>query len=292
MDRIKTMAQFVRVAELGSFAAVAQQMGVARSVVTRQIAALETHLGCKLLTRSTRRLSLTSEGLAYLDKCRVILDLVESAESAIAAESHSPRGHIRISLPLSYGVKRIAPLLLDFASCNPEISLDMDYSDRRMNLIEEGFDLSIRITQKLAEGDIARKLGSSKMLLCASADYLAKHGAPKTPNELSHHEFLGYTLAGSSSVPFIVDGVVLNIPMHSRIDASNGEVLAEAAVRGLGMICHPDFVVEEYLEDGRLQQVLADQVMPELGIYAILPSNRHVPHRVRVLLEFLVKNLE
>src|SRR5574343_1002007 len=164
MDRLDAMHLFVRVAELGSFAAVAQQMGVARSVVTRQIAALEAHLGSKLMARSTRRLTLTSAGTAYLEKCRVILNLVEAAETDVAEERLIPRGNIRISLPLSFGLKRLAPLLLDFSQRYPEVSLDMDYSDRRINLIEEGLDLAIRVTRRLEAGDMARRLGACSML--------------------------------------------------------------------------------------------------------------------------------
>ena len=205
MDRLDAMHLFVRVAELGSFAAAAQQTGLARSVVTRQIAALENHLGCKLMARSTRRLTLTSAGTAYLEKCRVILNLVEAAETDIAAERQTPRGQIRVASPLSFGLKRVAPWLLEFASMYPEVSLDMDYSDRRMNLIEEGVDLSIRITRRLASGDITRKLGVSRMKLVASPDYLARHGRPQKPEDLSHHEYLGYTLTGATGVQFIVD---------------------------------------------------------------------------------------
>jgi DNA-binding transcriptional LysR family regulator len=160
MDRLEAMHLFMRVAELGSFSAVALQLGVARSVVTRQIAALENHLGVKLMARSTRRLALTSAGAAYLEKCRVILNLVDTAEADVAEERLTPRGNIRISLPLSFGIKRLAPLLLDFSQRHPEVSLDMDYSDRRINLIEEGIDLAIRITRRLDPGDVARKIGS------------------------------------------------------------------------------------------------------------------------------------
>lgn len=291
MDRLDAMQIFVRVAEMGSFAAVAQQMGVARSVVTRQIAGLEAHLGVKLMARSTRRLSLTSAGTAYLEKCRVILNLVETAETDVAEERLTPRGNIRISLPLSFGLKRVAPLLLDFASRYPEISLDMDYSDRRMNLIEEGIDLTIRITRQLAGGDVARKIGVSHMKVVAAPDYLARHGRPQKPGDLSHHEYLGYTLAGSGALQFIVDGQPLGVPVRSRITASNGDVLIEAAVRGMGITSHPDFIVDDYIASGQVEQILADYPMPELGIYAMLPSNRHVPHRVRVLMDFLAVEL-
>jgi DNA-binding transcriptional LysR family regulator len=292
MDRLDAMNLFVRVAERGSFAAVAQQLGVARSVVTRQIAALEAHLGIKLLARSTRRLALTSAGSAYLEKCRVILNLVEAAETDVAAERLTPRGHIRISLPLSFGLSRLAPLLLDFAERYPDVSLDMDYSDRRVNLIEEGIDLSIRITHQLEAGDIVRRVGRGRLRVIAAPDYLARHGQPRHPSELIHHECLGYTMGkGVQSWPFQIDGRLESVPVRSRVLANNGDVLAEAAARGLGIACQPDFIADPLLAAGRVRHILADFAAPELGIYAMLPSNRHIPHRVRVLMDFLVARL-
>lgn len=291
MDRLDAMQLFVRVAELGSFSAVAQQMGVARSVVTRQVAALEAHLGSKLMARSTRRLTLTSAGAAYLEKCRVILNLVESAETDIAAEHQSPRGSIRISVPLSFGLRRVAPLLLDFARQYPEVSLDMDFSDRRQNLIEEGIDLSIRITRQLAAGDIARRLGSSRMKVVASPEYLARHGRPLQPQDLAHHEYLGYTHAGGSTLSFMVDGQWRNVTVRSRLAGNNGDVLVEAAAQGMGVTAHPDFIVDDFIRAGRVEEVLGDFPLPELGIYAMLPGNRQVPHRVRVLIDFLAAAL-
>lgn len=292
MDRLDAMRLFVRVAELGSFSAVAQQLGVARSVVTRQIAALETHLGVKLMARSTRRLALTSAGSAYLEKCRVILNLVEAAEADVAEERLTPRGNIRISLPLSFGLKRLAPLLLDFSQRYPEVALDMDYSDRRVNLIEEGIDLSIRITRRLEPGDVARKIGVGHMLAVASPEYLARHGRPQHPSELAHHECLGYTAgAAGQNWQFMVDGQLASFPVRSRINANNGEVLTEAAAQGLGITLQPDFIADSFLAAGRVEAILTDFPVPELGIYAMLPSNRHVPHRVRVLMDFLAASI-
>ena len=292
MDRFDAMRLFLRVAELGSFSAVALQAGVARSVVTRQIAALEAHLGVKLMARSTRRLALTSAGSAYLEKCRVILNLVEAAEADVAAERLTPRGNIRISLPLSFGLRRLAPLLLDFSQRHPEVSLDMDYSDRRINLIEEGIDLAIRITRRLEPGDVARKIGTGRMLVVAAPEYLARHGRPQHPAELAHHECLRYANVGSP-LPwqFMVDGQLESFPVRSRINANNGDVLTEAAAQGLGITLQPDFIAAGYLDAGRVEQILADFAIPELGIYAMLPSNRHVPHRVRVLMDALAAAL-
>ena len=292
MDRLDAMKLFVRVAELGSFAAVAQQLGVARSVVTRQIAGLEAHLGVKLMARSTRRLSLTSAGTAYLEKCRVILNLVEAAETDVAEERLTPRGNIRMSLPLSFGLKRLAPLLLDFSQRYPEVGLDMDYSDRRVKLIEEGIDLSIRITRRLDGGDVARKIGTGRMQVVASKNYLAQHGRPQHPAELIHHECLGYTSGGvAQNWEFKIDGQLQSFPVRSRINANNGDVLTEAAAQGLGITLQPDFIIDSFLADGRVEAILVDFPVTELGIYAMLPSNRHIPHRVRVLMDFLAAGL-
>lgn len=293
MDRLSAMQLFVRVAEQGSFSAVALQMGVARSVVTRQVAALEAHLGTKLIARSTRSLALTPAGTAYLEKCRVILNLVDAAETDVAEDRIAPRGSLRVSLPLVFGIRRVAPVLLAFAERYPEVSLDMDFSDRRVNLVEEGFDLSIRITRHLAQNEVARKLGSARLMVLAAPDYLARHGRPRHPAELAHHECLGYTITGAAnSWQFEVEGQLQSFTLRSRINGNNGEVLAEAAARGFGITSAPDFIAERFLSTARLETILEDYPMPELGIYAMLPGNRHIPHRVRVLMDELQAQLQ
>ncbi len=292
MDKLDAMAVFIRVAELGSFAAAARQRGVARSVVTRQIAQLEGTLGVRLIVRSTRRLSLTPAGAAYLEQCRVILDMIEAAETGLAEEDQAPRGSLRISLPLSFGLKRLAPVLLSFAQDHPLVRLEMDYSDRRVNLIEEGVDLSIRITRQLAGTDIVRKLGTARARAVASPGYLASRGHPRHPADLADHECLGYMRGGSPDTwSFVIDGSVVDFPIQARVHANNGDVLAEAAARGMGITCEPDFIVDELIGQGRLVTVLDAYPIPDFGIYAVLPSNRQVPYRVRALLDFLAARL-
>jgi len=292
MDRLDAMRTFVRVVELGSFSALAHQLGVARSVVTRQVAALEARLGTRLMVRSTRKLSLTSAGTAYLEKCRVILNLVEAAETDAAEARAVVRGRIRIGLPLSFGLKRLAPLLLEFAELQPAVHLEMDYSDRRVNLVEEGFDLSIRITARLAPTEVARRLGTCRLVVAAAPAYLARHGRPSRPADLAGHECLAYTAgARRTAWTFGARGREETVHLQSRLSGNNGDVLAEAAARGLGVTMQPDFIVEPYLADGRLEQVLQDVAPPELGIYALLPGGRHQPHRVRVLTDFLAERL-
>ena len=292
MNRLDAMHIFVRIAELGSFTAVAEQMGLARSVVTRQIAALESHLGVKLMVRNTRRLSLTSAGSAYLEKCKVVLDLIEAAEASVMEERLTPRGNIRIGVPLSFGLKKLTPMLLEFSERYPDINLEIVFDDHQMNLIEEGMDLSIRIATQLAPGDIVRKLGSCQLFTVASPDYLKQHGRPNHPSELTNHECLGYTLtANGMSWGFMVEGHLETFYIRSRIKANNGDALTEAAARGLGITRQPDFIVDDYLATGQVETILNEFNAAELGIYAILSSNRYVPHRVRVLLDFLANRL-
>lgn len=294
MNRLEAMTVFVRVAELGSFAAAATQMGLARSVVTRQIAALEEHLGVKLMVRSTRRLMLTAEGAAYLDKCRSILEMVEVAEAGVMEDRLTPRGRLRLSLPLSYSLKRLVPELIAFSNHYPDIAMAMDFTDRKVNLIEEGFDLSIRITPTLEAGDIARKLGTARLITIASPAYLARAGRPRHPKDLAKHACLGYSPAGASPRPwsYRIKGEVQPFHLPFHMHANNGEALTEAAAAGLGITMQPDFIVKDYLESGRVEEILKTFAPPELGIYAVLPTNRYLPHRVRLLLEWLAERLK
>jgi DNA-binding transcriptional LysR family regulator len=262
-------------------------------VVTRQIAALETHLGVKLMARSTRRLTLTAAGAAYLEQCRVILNLVEAAETGVAEHRLTPRGHLRLGLPLIFGLKRLLPVLLEFAQRYPEISLDMDYTDRRLNLIEEGFDLSVRITDHLEPTDIARKLGTCRLCVVASPEYLARHGRPAHPAELKHHECLNYTgVPNNSTWLFQVEGRPAPVAVRSRLSANNGDALMAAAAAGMGIALQPDFIVAPFLAAGTVEAILESFAPPPLGIHVLLPSNRYLPYRVRVFIDFLAARLQ
>lgn len=293
MDKFSAMQLFVRVAETGSFAAVARQLGVARSVVTRQIAALETQLGTKLMTRSTRSLALTPAGAAYLEKCRLILNMVDAAESGLAQEKTEPRGRVRLALPQSFGLRRLMPLLLQFAQAHPQIELVMDLSDRRSKLIEEGLDLSIRVTNRLEPTDIVRRLGDSQLLTVASPRYLAAHGRPRRPADLAHHAGLVYASDFQPDTWLYrgKDGTQTRVDVRPRLVANNGEALMQAAAQGLGVTRQPDFIAQPYLDTGEVIRLLPGFATEPVGIYAVLPSNRYVPHRVSVLIEYLAQAL-
>lgn len=293
MDKFNAMQVFVRVAEAGSFTAVANQENVARSMITRQIAGLEKQLGSKLIIRSTRSLTLTTAGAAYLERCRVILNMVDAAESSLSEEKVEPRGRIRLGLPLSFGLQRLMPSLAEFSKRHPHIQLSMDFSDRRANLIEEGIDVSIRITGSLDPSDIVRKLGSCKILTLASPQYLAQHGTPKHPRELQNHECLAYSM-DMKPVNWLyeVGGNTFNVPIRGRMMANNGEALMQATAAGLGMTRQPDFIAQPFIDSGVVVEILKKFAIAPLGIYAVLPSNRYIPHRVSVLIEYLSNALK
>lgn len=291
MDRLDAMSMFVRVAEMGSFSAVAAQADVARSVVTRQITALESHLGSKLIARTTRRLSLTAAGAAYLEKCREILSLVEEAETGLADERRAPRGLIRLSVPLSFGIRHLMPLVTDFTTTYPHVSVDIDFSDRRANLVEEGLDLAIRITDRTDETEVVRKLSVCRSVVVASPGYLERHGAPQHPSELMHHECFGYVPTLRSRWPFLVDGALQWVPTRGRLHANNGDALLDAAIRGLGITYQPTFIAAPAIEAGLLKAILGDFPPIVMGIYAVFPGNRYVPQRVRVLVDYLAERI-
>jgi DNA-binding transcriptional LysR family regulator len=261
---------------------------VARSAITRQIVALEKHLAVKLITRSTRSLTLTTAGAAYLEKCRVILNLVDAAESSLREDKSVPRGRIRLALPLSFGLERMMPALLDFADAHPHVELLLNFSDQRSNLIEQGIDLALRITADLQPGDIVRKLGECRLLTTAAPAYLALHGEPRHPSALQHHECLVYSMTSSASNwAYQVQGKTETFPVRGRITADNGLVLLQASARGMGISLQPDFLVQPFLARQELVEILPTFTPPALGIYAVLPSNRYIPHRVGVLMDHL-----
>lgn len=291
MDRLAAMQTFVRVAEAGSFTAVADQMNVARSAVTRQIATLEAHLGVKLMARSTRRLSLTSAGATYLEQCREILDRIAGIEGDLAGERQTLRGMIRTTVPLTFGLLHLTPLILEFSQAHPDIRIDLDFNDRRVNLIEEGMDLALRITDRLPETAVARRLTACRSVVAASPAYLEQYGEPMHPDELARHACLPYSLASRGTWTFLVDGAPLAVEIGGPITANNGNVLQEAAMRGMGIVYQPTFIAAEAIRRGALVPILRKFPTPVLGMFAVFPGTRFVPQRVRAFVDFLAARL-
>jgi DNA-binding transcriptional LysR family regulator len=219
--------------------------------------------------------------------------MVDAAEASLDEEKAVPRGRIRLGLPLSFGLQRLMPALLAFAKAQPHIELMMDFSDQRANLIEEGIDLSIRITADLQPGDIVRHLGDCRLLTLASPAYLSAHGQPLHPAQLRHHECLIYSMTMNAATwAYAEAGQVSAFAVRGRIRSNNGVALTQAAAEGLGITRQPDFIAEPFLARGEVVELLQDFAPPPLGIYAVLPSNRYIPHRVNVLIEHLAQSLK
>lgn len=289
MIQIEMMALFIQVAELGSFAAAANQKGVARSVVTRQIAALESHLGVQLIARSTRKQALTSAGRIYLERCKAIIDLVQQSEAELLEEQITPKGKLRISLPLSFGLRHLSDILFQFAKQYPLIHFELDYSDTAIDVASEGFDVAIRISRDLALSDIVRRLGSCELYFVASPNYIKTYGEPLTPDDLQEHQCLQYS---RQSRWMLTDGdKEISLNTNGPVKANNGDALAKAAAAGMGISLMPDFIAEDYLGNGSLQRILLNHPQPPIGIYAVLPSNSYIPERVKLLIDYLAQQI-
>ncbi len=291
MGRLEQMRIYLRVAETGSLAAAARQMRVDRSLVTRQLASLEAQLGVKLIARNTRRLALTSAGAAYLESCREIVALVDAAENNVLEDRREPRGLIRLSVPLSFGLRHLAPMLVDFSVRYPQVSCEIDFSDHSVDLFEAGLDLAIRIRSRLAPLDVARRIGCSRLTVIAAPDYLQRHGDPQHPGELLGRECLIYLPAQQDGWSFEIAGRCERFAVQGRFRTNNGDVLLEAAIHGLGIAMLPSFISAPAIETGRVRPILSAFPSPELGIYALLPSHRFIPHRVRILIDFLAQRI-
>ncbi|MCA8906390.1 MAG: LysR family transcriptional regulator [Rhodospirillaceae bacterium] len=284
------MLAFTRVVEAKTFTAAADRLGWSKSVVSRRIAELEDRLGVRLLNRSTRRLSLTEPGRAYYDRCASILSQIEETEAAVSSLNMEPRGLLRINAPHSFTLRHLSGVFAQFLQRYPEVSIDLALNDRVVDLIDEGFDVAVRIGVLQDSVLISRRLAPLRRVLCASPDYLARHGVPATPDALADHEVHVYTNAAQPGQVRIrrPDGRMATVRLNGRLRANNGDLLVQVAAQGVGIVLSPTFLVAGDIESGALIQVLADHEVEDQGaIYAVYPHNRHLSAKVRALVDFL-----
>jgi DNA-binding transcriptional LysR family regulator len=282
------MRLFAKIVEAGSFVQAAQRLQISNAAATRQLADLEAHLGTRLLHRSTRRISLTESGRAYLDRCLQILADIGEAESRARDAAADPAGLLRINAPVSFSVLHLAPLLPRFLAAHPRLAVDVTLSDRVVDLVEEGYDLAVRIGRELKTTLVARALAPARMVTCAAPAYLARRGVPRVPADLRDHNCLTYTYWSTREEwRFRGGGREHVVPVSGNFHANNGDLLRLAARDGLGIAVQPSFIVGEDLRAGTLVQVLADFPPPPLTVYAVYASRRHLPAKVRALVDFL-----
>jgi DNA-binding transcriptional LysR family regulator len=293
MNKLREIECFIAVAELGSFVKAADALNVSKAAVSRTVVELETRLGARLMQRTTRRLSLTEAGVLYLERCKQIVAALEDADQVISAGNTDPTGLLRINAPQTFGVlhmTRVWPCLL---RRYPGIKLDITLSDRIVDIVEEGYDLAIRIAQLPSSSLIYRKLASTRILVCASPDYLERHGTPQYPEDLKDHMVMGYSYAPDKDEWHFdgPDGPV-SIKTNVRMHANNGDTCTAAALGGIGITRQPTFMLSEHLRSGKLVQLLPDYHCKELGIYVVYPSRTHLPAKVRATIDFLVHAFE
>lgn len=293
-DHVTSMQVFVRVAAAGSLAAAGRALGMSQTMTTKHVDALEARLGVRLLQRSTRRLTLTEAGRTYLDACQRILAEIEEADLAASAGQAEPRGKLRMSVPVPFGILQIAPLLAEFSARYPLITLELGLNDRLVDLLEEGWDLAVRIGVLRDSTLVARRLAPCRMVVCASPAYLKTRGLPRSVAELAGHNCLGYTLsdrAGADRWCFGAGGSIA-VDVSGTLRTNNGDALRVAALAGLGLIYQPTFLVADDLRAGRLVALELDHPSIDIGhVHAVFCPDRRLPPKSRAMIEFLVERL-
>lgn len=290
MASIREMRSFVGVVEAGSFVAGAEATGLSKQAVSRHVAELEHRLGVRLLHRTTRRLSLTEDGQTFFVRAQELLEEIDRLEADVSSGSAEPTGLLRVNAPLTFGILHLAPLWGRFVKLYPKISLNVDLSDRLVDLVEEGYDLAVRITDMPTSTLVSRKLASTRLRLCASPGYLERDGRPTTPDELKHHTMISYSLlvSGDEWVFTGPDGASVRVRMSSRLHTNSGDTCRTAALDDQGVVFQPDFLVAEDIRQGKLVELMPGYKGPEIGIYAVYPSRQYLPVKTRRLVDYLV----
>jgi DNA-binding transcriptional LysR family regulator len=292
MDKFLEMQTFAAVVDAGSFVRAAESLDISKAAVSRYVADLEGRLGVRLLHRTTRKLSLTEEGRAFHARCKALLGELEAAESEITAQSAQASGLVKINVPVSFGILHLAPLWSDFMAANPRVALDVTLSDRVVDLVDEGYDLAVRIGSLPNSSLISRKLASTRVVLCASPAYLKKHGRPKHPDDLAEHTVIAYSLlVMGDHWEFEGPQGKVNVLVHPVMRTNSGDTCRAAALKHQGIIFQPSFLVEGDLRSGALVELMPQYRSAEFGIYAVYPSRQFVSAKVRLLIEFLAKAL-
>ena len=289
MDRLKQIETFVAVATKGSLTAAAQAEGVAPAIIGRRMDALEARLGVKLLLRTTRRISLTHEGRAFLEDCQRLIADFNNAEASVSAGGVKASGHLRVTAPAGFGRRHVAPLVPGFLDQHPDVSLSLNLSDRVVDLVNEGFDCAVRVGDLPDSSLVSVRLADNRRLCVATPTYLQRAGTPRHPSELTRHACL--TLSSDASQTrgwaFVVEGTATYLRPGARLDCSDGQVLHEWCLQGLGLAWRSTWEVEHDIAAGRLVSVLDEFAAPPNGIYAVFAQRKHLPLRLRLWIDFL-----
>ncbi len=289
MDQLTAMNVFVTVVDDESFTRAAERLGISRTMASKHVIDLEARLEAQLLYRTTRRLSLTSTGEVYYQRARQILSEIEEADLEASSQSLMPRGKLRLNVPVSFGISHVAPKLKTYLDMYPDVDVDLTLNDRVVDLVDEGFDLAIRIGRLADSSLIARRIADCRVVACAAPSYLETHGIPQHPEDLRHHVCLSYAYGDASrDWQFRIDESDTRVRIVPKILSNNGDALMAAAIAGAGVIMQPTFIVQAALNEGRLAEILTSYEPGKLGIHAVYPPGGARSARVRSFIDFLV----
>lgn len=286
MNQLEHIVAFVRVAELGSYTRAAEALDISRTRVSRQVMALEEALGARLIQRTTRRLHLTEAGERYLMRAQGVLQALDEAAAEVGQGTGDVRGRLRVNGPMSFGTRYLAPLVTQFMLTHPALDVRLDLNDRRVDLLEEGYDVAIRIGSLPDSSLVARRLTRCRLLFCASPEYLATHGEPVSVNDLNEHRCLRYR-SGQQSADWQIAAQSLTV--NGPLESNNGDVLTQAAEAGLGIAQQPSFLVTESIVSGRLVPILTDEPAVRLDVHALYPARRYLPAKVERFIDLLTE---
>ena len=289
MDKFQEMRAFVTVVDAGSFVRAADMLNLSNTAVSRLVGDLETRLGTRLLHRTTRKLSLTPDGEVFHERCKRLLEGVDEAESELTAHAGEVVGQLRINVPVTFGLLHLAPLWPAFMALHPKVVLDVTLADRLVDLVDEGYDLAVRIARLQTSSLVSRQLTATRLVLCASPEYLRRHGTPTHPSELAQHAVITYTLLASGD-QWEFDGPQgpVSVKVRPRMRTNSGDTCCAAAVQHQGLVLQPTFLLGANLASGALVEVLPEFRSIELGVYAVYPTRKHLRPMVRALIDFLV----
>ncbi|MFC6313563.1 LysR family transcriptional regulator [Paraburkholderia dipogonis] len=289
--QLDDMRIFVATVDAHNFTAAANRLSLSKQFVSRRVMALEETLGVQLLIRNTRKLAVTDLGQEFYERAKRILGEVEDAEQAMSLRRAGPRGLLRVSAPMSFGMAHLSPLVAMFLREHGDVRFEMELSDRTVDVVGEGFDMAIRIGSLPDSTLIGQKLVDIRMVACCSPGYARRRGAPKVPGDLERHSCLLYGHGGAVSWEFVVDGVTKGVEVHGPLRANNGELVRDAAVAGLGIVRLPDFIVADTLKSGQLVPVLEAFLPTATSVYAVYPQHRQSSLTIRAFVEFLREHL-
>jgi DNA-binding transcriptional LysR family regulator len=289
LEPLNDVACFVEVVHRGSFTAAAEKLGLSRSAISKQVAHLENRLRARLLNRTTRRLSLTEVGQVFFASARLGLQQIAEAEAAVSSLQSAPRGTLQLNVPMSFGILHVAPAIADFLARFPEVQVDVRLDDRKLDLVEAGFDLAIRIGELPDSSLVARALCPCPLVVCAAPSYLQRRGKPSVPDDLRRHEAVIYSYSDVPSQWAFTgrSGQTIAVPVAGRVRMNNSLALREVLLQGAGIMVTPRFVVETDLRAGRLTALLDDYRLREMTVYAVYPERRHLSPKVRAFIDFM-----